>query len=342
MKKIILAGASIAALTLAAPAYAQSTSTVTQDGSGNQADVEQEESNTSTVTQIGDNNLAGVVQNAGSGNESTISQTATGPNTAGVNQILGTNNSFADITQDGTSASNTAVISQAGALATSGEAVQTDSVNGDILIFQNAGSNNFAAAVQGDSSFVGGTESGATNAESVIQQGGDNNVALSIQTGVDQISLIDQQAPTSGNDASVFQGAFGGGTSDAYILQVGDGDSAEIAQNSSGNDADIGQGGGSGNFALIDQGFVGGAGVGGDNNTAIIAQDGSGNFSAIEQNGLTAGSGNIADVLQAADNNTSFVVQDGSTLTATVNQLTDGNFSSVSQGGTGNTATVNQ
>ena len=212
----------------------------------------------------------------------------------------------------------------------------------ELLVDIVPGSNNFAAAVQGDSSFVGGTESGATNAESVIQQGGDNNVALSIQTGVDQISLIDQQAPTSGNDASVFQGAFGGGTSDAYILQVGDGDSAEIAQNSSGNDADIGQGGGSGNFALIDQGFVGGAGVGGDNNTAIIAQDGSGNFSAIEQNGLTAGSGNIADVLQAADNNTSFVVQDGSTLTATVNQLTDGNFSSVSQGGTGNTATVNQ
>lgn len=345
MKKIILAGASIAALTLAAPAYAQSTSTVEQNGSGNQADVTQVNSNTSTVTQIGDNNVATVDQaDVATGNTSTVTQTASGSNTADVDQFAGATGSFADVTQDGTSDGNLATIQQASAVNAIAESIQTDSVGGTVLIQQGGGTglNNFAGAVQGDTSLVGGTASGATNANSTILQEGDNNSGLSVQAGADQISLINQFTVSSGNDATVVQGAFGGGSSDAFILQIGDGDSAEIAQNSSGNDADIGQGGGSGNFALIDQGFVGGAGVGGDNNTAITAQDGSGNFSAIEQNGLTAGGGNLADVLQAGDNNTSFVVQDGSTLTATVNQLTDGNFSSVSQGGTGNTATVNQ
>lgn len=346
MKKTILVGASILALGVASPAFAQSTSTVSQNGSGNQADVVQENVNTSDINQVGDNNVADVTQTGinTTGNEVDIDQTATGSNTANVIQQAGSNGSFADVIQDGTSDGNTANIDQASTQGASVEVNQTDSLNGFADVFQGGGNGigNFTAIVQGDSSLVSGTVSGATNASSIVRQEGDNNVALSIQTGIDQVSLIDQTTASSGNDATVAQGAFGGMDTDAFILQIGDGDSAEIAQNSDGNDADIGQANGSGNFALIDQGFVGGAGVGGDNNIASIAQDGSGNFSAISQNETTAGGMNNADVLQAGDNNTSFVTQDGTSLTATVNQLTDGNFSSVTQGGTGNTITVNQ
>jgi len=346
MKKTILAGASIIALGVASPAFAQSTSTVTQTGTGNQADVTQENANTSDINQVGDNNDADVVQNGidTTGNDSDIDQTATGSNTASVTQGAGSNGSFADVLQDGTSDNNLALVNQFSTQVSTAEIIQTDALNGFAEVNQGGGNglNNFAAVVQGDSSLVGGTVSGSDNANAITRQEGDDNVILGIQTGTDQILLVEQIGVGSGNDATVTQGSFGGGTSNAFILQIGDGDSAEIAQNSDTNDADIGQANGSGNFALIDQGFVGGAGVGGDNNIGITVQDGSDNFSAIEQNGTTAGNNNLADVLQDGDDNTSFVIQDGTDLTAIVNQLSDANFSSVTQGGTGNTVNVNQ
>ena len=110
MKKIILAGASIVALTAATPAFAQSTSTVTQTGDGNVADVSQTGDQTSTIEQDGDNQEATVDQ-SGSGNDSSILQDATGENVAFVTQD-GTD-SEADITQTLTSDSSTATINQA-------------------------------------------------------------------------------------------------------------------------------------------------------------------------------------------------------------------------------------
>ena len=62
MKKTILTTASVLALAVASPAFAQSTSTVTQDGNGNAADVLQTAANASTIEQIGDNNVADVDQ----------------------------------------------------------------------------------------------------------------------------------------------------------------------------------------------------------------------------------------------------------------------------------------
>jgi hypothetical protein len=64
MKKMILSGASILALSLAGPALAQATpttSTVTQTGDGNRATVIQStNSNSSTINQNGNTNTATV------------------------------------------------------------------------------------------------------------------------------------------------------------------------------------------------------------------------------------------------------------------------------------------
>ena len=125
MKKIVLAGASIAALAMAAPAAAQSSSTVSQTGNGNTADVFQENANTSTVTQVGDNNIAVVDQTIGDGNVSTVTQNATGANEAAVfqNGLDGTStieqtadatDDVAIVVQDVLSVGATATITQTG------------------------------------------------------------------------------------------------------------------------------------------------------------------------------------------------------------------------------------
>lgn len=341
MKKIILAGASIAALTMASPAFAQSSSTVNQDGDGNQADVGQTGSNTSTIDQVGNSNDADVTQ-SGTGNFSDIDQTGAGPNIAEVIQDPGTNGSFADIFQTGTSTGNDALIDQANTTGTVGQVFQTDSDTGLATVDQDGGSDNFTVIVQGDSTFAAGTQSGAVNADALVEQSGTFNEAIVVQTGLDQIATIDQTGAGTDNDATIFQGAFGGENNNAFILQIADSDTADILQNSAGNVAETSQSLGSGNIAFTDQGFVGGAGVGGDDNRAFTIQEGSSNISGIEQNVTVTGGDNLATVTQDGDGNVSAVTQDGDLLTATVNQLTDGNFSSVTQGGSGNSVVVNQ
>ena len=62
MNKTILTGASLIALAIAAPAFAQSTSTVGQTGNNNNASVAQNGGNASAVDQAGNGNGATVTQ----------------------------------------------------------------------------------------------------------------------------------------------------------------------------------------------------------------------------------------------------------------------------------------
>ncbi len=342
MKKMILTGASLLALTMAGPAFAQSTSTVTQDGNGNDAGVVQENSNVSDINQVGDNNVADVEQTSTgtTGNEVDIDQTATGSNTANALQTAGATGSFIDILQDGTSDGNTANASQASAIGSSSEITQTDTTGSFAETAQGGGGgiNNGAVIIQGDTSAVGGTLSGAFNANSIIRQEGDDNFALSVQGGGDQTSLIDQFGPSSGNFAQVAQGAFSDGSSNAFVQQLGDNGVVDVSQNSSLNDAFVLQLSGDGNQAVVDQGLF----AGGDTNAASILQDGDGNFSEIEQNALTAGGTNLANNEQTGNGNISFITQEDSGNMADVVQNGDGHTSTVNQSGTGNVANVAQ
>ena len=78
MKKLLLAGASTLALFTAAPAFAQSNSSmVTQNGASNQATIGQSGSNAnSTVSQLGNGNLVTVTQ-SGNGAKATVNQGGT-------------------------------------------------------------------------------------------------------------------------------------------------------------------------------------------------------------------------------------------------------------------------
>jgi hypothetical protein len=114
-----------------------------------------------------------------------------------------------------------------------------------------------------------------------------------------------------------------------------------VNQESSFNSAIVRQAAGPDNFSAIDQGFAGGAGIGGDTNLANVLQDGTGNRSTIFQNFDDVGGENRALVRQIGDGNISLIDQEGLMNIATVNQL-DGSNSTVNQTGTGNSATVTQ
>ena len=104
MKKSLFGAASIAALLIAGSAYASDSSTVTQPGNNNNANVDQTAASgttTSTVTQTSDDNGATVTQ-SGSNNTSTVTQDTDG-NTSG---------NAADVTQTG--ATGTVTIGQKG------------------------------------------------------------------------------------------------------------------------------------------------------------------------------------------------------------------------------------
>ncbi len=339
MKKTIFTAASILALATAGPAFAQSISDVTQTGNGNGANVTQTGSNVSDIDQIGDGNAATVGQ-SGSNNDSDIDQTASGSNTANVAQA-GVD-SFADVIQDGTSDGNVAGIAQGAGVsdATTAEITQTNSVNGTGSITQDAGERSFAAIQQGDTAQFGGTVATAENANSSITQAGSDNLALTIQGGLDQTSTIEQTGADGFNQAFVTQGATNGSGGTAFVQQLGTADAVDILQDSVGNSAFVVQiGTGATNLADIDQGTT--AGGDGNDNSAAILQEGGGNQSTITQNALVAGGSNIAENEQIGDNAISTIVQEGSGNFADVNQF-GANTSTVMQTGDGNSATVTQ
>ena len=118
MKKTILASASMLALSVAVPAFAQNNSDVVQTGTGNGAAVAQTGANTSDIDQVGDGNAADVTQ-GGTANTSTVDQQSLGAS-ATVSQTGDTNTSV--VTQRDANAAPagvsdpTALVTQAGSM----------------------------------------------------------------------------------------------------------------------------------------------------------------------------------------------------------------------------------
>lgn len=320
MNKIILAGASLAAITMAGPAFAQTSSTVTQTGDGNGVTVTQSGDNSSTITQIGDGNSASVTQPLGGANTSTVTQDGDDNNTAQVFQFGTTGTST--ISQTDTARGDLAAVIQGvdadentASITQRGDGVAGDPASGNqALIDQSGGPLNSATITQG----------GSSNIVEVVQIGDgivSNNTAI-VQIGADQTS--------TGNLLTINQGnVFGEDRStNGFVIAVQNGDSniGSITQS-----ADFGE-------AIIDQGSAGGS----SGNSATITQSADTNIAAINQGDLAASTGNIASITQSSTGNLATIVQNGDNNSATTNQLNGNAISGITQTGTGNTITVNQ
>jgi len=257
MKKTILTGASILALSIAAPALGQNISDVdqtgagnnagvTQSGDGNDSDVDQDgDSNTATVGQDGTDGVAGVLQ-TGNSNTTTIDQTS----------IEG----FIDVVQDGDS--NIANVTQ------------NDASGNDSIGIQPTGTADPEARIN---------QLGNGNDSSIDQTnvtGSFNLIADNNQNGDDNISTITQGAngpgftgtlratvnQTNGADSTVTQDANNGSknfnatvTQDDSISVVTQTGNASTGTNNPALRAIVNQTGGS--DSTIDQ-TVNGAGGG--------------------------------------------------------------------------------
>ena len=329
MKKLVLAGASIAALTIASPAMAQSASP--DPAADTPAECPIGANNCSIITQSGAENDANVLQD-GDGNVSVVDQTGTHAdpgNNVDVDQTGDDNFSF--VTQD-TSATNTVPVSAT---------VLQEGINSLAEIDQIGNAAGGTATIQQDSltdfSFAEieqtGAAGGAANTATIDQDGGFLNSAAIVQG---RTTTFDGSPFTP---AGVETNSTGGS---ATIDQIGDFNQGSIIQGGSTQTATITQDSEVapmlGNLALTIQGSFGGSSL----NRAFTDQTGDGNSSEIYQNDTTTGGNNLADVDQfGSDGNFSRITQNGSDHSATVTQY-DGSASIISQSGTGNTTTVTQ
>ncbi|MGK7297346.1 MAG: hypothetical protein ACNS61_16235 [Candidatus Wenzhouxiangella sp. M2_3B_020] len=343
MKNLLL----IAAFALmASPAFAQSSATTNQTGSGNDAEVIQTGGATATVNQ-------GQSGMAADNNEALVSQS--GANETLINQFGSTNDAQVmqgvrpDGTDAGTASGNYAKVEQTGSNnsglldgADDDGSVVAQGVNGTATDAQayltQSGENGRAQVYQGNN---GGT---ATNVTGTINQDGDDNMASvrqGVQNGVAGDAVI-------GSTAQIDQLGTAS-TSTAQIRQGADGS----ASSSISDEAFITQQGGSLNQAFIDQGADDESS---ELSLADISQDGSGNTSSIaqyggaENNGATTiiGHNNTTSVTQVGNSNRGvyrsaaeiIINGDGNDYTAL--QTGDGNRADMSSNSDGNTATITQ
>ncbi|MEP3420363.1 MAG: hypothetical protein ABJN35_01390 [Erythrobacter sp.] len=340
---------------MGAQAHAQSSSIVSQSGDNNGAEVEQVGDNTSTIEQV--NNVPAVLgqraivfQRGLDGNVADIVQDAAGSNSASA--IQSGQNSFATISQIGSSINSSAVIGQGpltdsnvGIVTQTGDPVTASTLGNVASIAQSAGadgngSNNFAEILQGDTTRAAfpGTVTGGFGNQTNAVQAGDNNFLETVQGGANFFAFISQLG--SANIHSSAQGDLGGSSGFLTLFQEGARNTSFVGQSSTSSQATINQVG-EDNQSGVDQGLVGLTATGGDRNFASVNQTGNNNESNILQNSNLAGGDNLSIVTQINDDNLSVITQDGSSSLATVSQA-DGSASFVTQGGTNNTATVIQ
>jgi len=259
MKSFIYASVSAAAMLVAVPAFAQSTSTVTQSGAnGATANVHQTGSNSSTVTQNTGaggpfDPLSADVRQNGQGNNSTVLQTGAGASNAYVTQVGDSNNSYleqqrvgdnANVSQRGYNGYSS--VQQIGENANAGD-------DGNVGVLQRASSLNAVSYIvqggRGNSASV--DQGGDTNFSSIRQNTGQladhpdtTNSANATQLGSYNTSYI-YQGETNGlsanNDANLTQT---GDSNMSYITQNDDGNSADVTQASYGNTSTVTQSGG--------------------------------------------------------------------------------------------------
>jgi len=336
MKKSILISASVAALTMASSAHAQSVSDIVQTGEGGEIVVTQENANISSVVQSGLINAANINQTIGTENDSVVLQDGGENNLAQIDQ-LGVGN-VSDVTQIG-GLTETAVVQQEATAANSSATILQIS---DPLGAPN--SNNIAVIVQADGSDNVATveTSGINNLVEVVQLGdgvfggndadvfvaGDTNTAFVTQSFIANNAFV--QVGTA-DPASAFN--------EVNLIQDGSNGIADVLVDGSDNSVFVNQGTGSdGNIAFADVGAAGGSSL----NEVSIEQFGSNNASAIFQGELEAATGNVATTLQDGVDNLSVINQSGEGNTADVTQLSDGNTSTILQSGAGNLAIVTQ
>lgn len=315
-------------------------------GNGNVANVTQGGTaafSVSTIYQGANGNAATLVQTGDGGNSSYIDQGYVGgtelggdDNLAIVEQNGSSNNSFVVQHFGSTGSLNQANVLQVGignfsridqtASENTAMVIQQDALGATSMIAQGS-TGNLATVTQSDG--PGNSSTVSQGSVSGTNIGGDDSIAVVVQSG-------------SGNQSAVFQTPIASGLDNrADILQAGTANNQTVFQGAIGNVTTLVQTGGSDNESYIDQGYVSGTEIGGDNNRADLEQDGSNNTNSILQNFNLAGSDNEADVLQVGVGNTSSVNQNGSFNIAGVSQY-NGSVSQLTQTGDGNMATVTQ
>ena len=334
MNRILLTGASIAALLVAAPALAQNNdSDVTQSGSGAVATVDQTGANdVSDITQTGGGTV-NVNQDGDTGSTSTV--------TTGANDRPP--ESTVDVTQsdDGSSSAGT---SQANVSTVIQDNVNGFGLSGTGSTVSVTQTHNAAGYGQNDSYVQQGTNA-VSGQVTVSQTGGENvsdygsftstdNDASITQTGVQNTSSVVQNFQNGGALATVNQNGTGG-MNNVYIEQVSDGFSATPPEFALGAEASATQNGSLNSSTISQTGY---SEADATANYASSNQQGNGNTSSITQSGIEG----FASLTQVGNGNDSLITQGGSGNSATVSQMSDGNDSIVTQNGTGNTAVVNQ
>lgn len=373
MKSFIFGSVSAAALLVAGVAFASgSTSTVTQSGINQVANVNQVNSSSgavSTITQVDGYNNAAVTQ-GGSGNIASINQSqgAYGaihsPSNNSVSDQEGVN-SKVTVIQKGNSSSNV---------------LQNGSANGEHAIVFQQNNDSTASIVQGGTNELGlvNQEEGTGNSASIVQSGTGDGIDLASSGGPGHLRWR-EHLPTDSPVGDTLPLAYG--PDGATIDQVGTNNIGAISQQGYLNFADVAQGDqgspGVGNYGSIVQGagqyYTDGVIYQqGNANTATITQIGTGSsYSTVWQNGTSnqgysAQSGysdvskieqgfvddngnsgaptnnEFAVVNQSGANESSEVRQSGSFNTAYVTQSTGGNASLVVQSGSGNYSNVVQ
>jgi len=296
--------ASAAVLALSAPAFAQSSSTIVQEGDQNVVTVDQQNANSVVINQIGNMNSLDADQ-TGNNNVGTVDQIASN-NSAFLRQFG--LNSTGTISQVDGAVDNNAVITQGartdGSLAT----ITQTGIDG-------GGDNNSAVAAQEGSMTTTilqvGSNSGADS-----RSEGDGTLSDIFQAGGNNSAIVRQFSGADNSSSFVIQGDFGGGSNLATANQNGSiGSFSAVAQSAgTGNTTTLFQRGDD-NTSFIDQGFADG-----DDNDATVNQDGDSNTNTINQNLLVTGGTNSALVNQFSDGNTSTLNQEGSNNSATVTQ----------------------
>lgn len=311
----------LAFLLTAGVAIAQNESTITQDGSANEATVEQvfkgsHGMNVITVDQDGDGNKVLEYGQRGSGNDLDITQS--GDNNVvrefpeqGEKQVgaysynglttieqTGNENEVWDADQQGFN--NTSTIDQR----TDGNFVDVEAqitTDGDrpgneITITQKGGdANSVGVSTAGSKGDSGLLQDGSDNAATLTQNGSDNRI------GTGAVST----APNAPSDLG-FRGKEGGPASQQSFVQAGTDNSANITQDGSMNTVEYvlqdSRGYASGNTI---QSATGGAMQRGSGHTARFSQVGGNNLAELTQ----TGSGHVSSVHQTGSSNNATVTQ---------------------------------
>lgn len=333
MKRTILTSASILALSIAAPAFAQTAPTAPASPSAAPGTPEcaVAGNNCSLIDQEGTNSTATVLQSGSA-------------NTSDVDQKAGTVGGVVNVTQSGSGAQSYVLQENAGIAGFPTKATVNQSGAGAESTILQTNTRNHAASVtqNGDSrSFIAQNGGLDTSAE-VLQQGGDLNTAIIFQEGGNKANVGDAVPNNnnggiiqtgSSNNAEVYQGNFsssaaGATGTRATTTQTGVENDSIIIQNVTnpgvgGTDAqrvDVVQTGNENESSVVQTGLR-------DGQRVNVLQSGDENLSRVEQSDLADSApagGNIVEVKQFNDQNDSFVDQKASSATAKVTQTSSG------------------